>query len=68
MAREGVRRGVTANATGEVSEAKGGGDGRPRKTDKLLRILVVEHNRDAADSLRILLMHSGAKWPWPTRG
>jgi len=46
-----VRRGVTANTTGSVSH--------PWKTNKPLRILVVEHNRDSADSLRLLLEFSG---------
>ena len=52
-------RGVTANTTGSVSGIKGEGETRPRKTDKLLRILVVEDNRDSADSLRLLLEFSG---------
>jgi CheY-like chemotaxis protein len=38
---------------------KGEGEPRPRKTDKRLRILVVEDNRDSADSLRLLLEFSG---------
>ena len=54
-----LRGGVTANTTGSVSGIKGEGETRPRKTDKLLRILVVEDNRDAADSLRLLLEFSG---------
>jgi hypothetical protein len=54
-----LRRGVTANTTGGVSGIKGEGETRPRKTDKLLRILVVEDNRDSADSLRLLLEFSG---------
>jgi CheY-like chemotaxis protein len=53
-----LRRGVTANTTG-ASGIKGEGETRPRKTDKPLRILVVEDNRDAADSLRLLLEFSG---------
>ena len=54
-----LRRGVTANTTGSVSGIKGEGETRPRKTDKLLRILVVEDNRDSADSLRLLLRFFG---------
>ena len=54
-----LRRGVTANTTGSVSGIKGEGETRPRKTDKFLRILVVEDNRDSADSLRLLLEFSG---------
>ena len=54
-----LRSGVTANTTGGVSGIKGEGETRPRKTDKLLRILVVEDNRDSADSLRLLLEFSG---------
>ena len=50
---------MTANTTGSVSGIKGEGETRPRKTDKLLRILVVEDNRDSADSLRRLLELSG---------
>jgi CheY-like chemotaxis protein len=50
-----LRRGVTANTAGGVSGIKGEGETRLRKADKLLRILVVEDNRDAADSLRLLL-------------
>jgi CheY-like chemotaxis protein len=50
-----LRRGVTANPTGGVSGSKGEGETRPRKTGKLLRILVIEDNRDSADSLRLLL-------------
>jgi CheY-like chemotaxis protein len=38
-----------------VSEIKGEGNARPRKTSDRLRILVVEDNRDTADSLRLLL-------------
>ena len=54
-----LQRGVTANTAGGVSGIKGGAETRPRKTDKRLRILVVEDNRDAADSLRLLLEFSG---------
>src|SRR5262249_47977584 len=54
-----VRRGVTADPTGGVSGVKGAGETRPRKTDQRLRILVVDDNRDAADSLRLLLEFSG---------
>src|SRR5262245_66525539 len=54
-----VRRGVTANRTDSVAGIQWEGVTRPRKTDKLLRILVVEDNRDAADSLRLLLELSG---------
>jgi CheY-like chemotaxis protein len=50
-------RGVTANTTGGVSGIKGEGATRPRKAGK--RILVVEDNRDSADSLRLLLEFSG---------
>jgi CheY-like chemotaxis protein len=50
---------VTANTTGGVSGVKGEGETRPRKADKPLRILVVEDNRDSADSLRLLLELSG---------
>jgi CheY-like chemotaxis protein len=38
-----------------VWEIKGEGDTGPRKTGKPVRILVVEDNRDAAASLRLLL-------------
>ena len=51
--------GVTANTTGSVSGIKGEGETRPRKTDKPLRILVVEDNRDSAHSLRLWLEFSG---------
>jgi CheY-like chemotaxis protein len=54
-----LRRGVTANPTGGVSGIKGAGETFPRKTDQRLRILVVDDNRDAADSLRLLLEFSG---------
>src|SRR5262245_55676855 len=54
-----VRRGVTANTTGGVSGIQGEGETRPRKADKLLRVLVVEDNRDSADSLRLLLEFAG---------
>ena len=52
-----LRRGVTANTTGGVSGIKGAGGTRPRTAGQ--RILVVEDNRDAADSLRLLLELSG---------
>ena len=52
-------RGVTANTTRGVSEVKGEGDTSPRKAGQPLRILVVEDNRDAADSLCLLLEFSG---------
>jgi CheY-like chemotaxis protein len=52
-----VRRGVTANPTGGGSGIKGEGETRPRPAGK--RILVVEDNRDSADSLRLLLELSG---------
>jgi CheY-like chemotaxis protein len=42
-----------------VSGIKGEGETRPPKTDTLLRILVVEDNRDSADGLRLLLESSG---------
>jgi CheY-like chemotaxis protein len=48
-----LRSGVTANTTGGVPGAKGEGETRPRQAG--LRILVVEDNRDSADSLRQLL-------------
>jgi CheY-like chemotaxis protein len=48
-------RGVTANTTRGVSEVKGEGDTSPRKAGQPLRILVVEDNRDTAESLRLLL-------------
>jgi CheY-like chemotaxis protein len=54
-----VQRGVTANPTGGVSGSKGAGETRLRKTDQRLRILVVDDNRDAADSLRLVLEYSG---------
>jgi len=52
-----VRGGVTANPTGCGSGIKGEGKPRPRPAGK--RILVVEDNRDSADSLRLLLELSG---------
>ena len=52
-----VRRGVTANTTAGVSGIRGEGEPRPHETG--LRILVVDDNRDAADSLRLLLELSG---------
>ena len=48
-----VRGGVTANPTGGVSGIKAEGETRPRPAGK--RILVVEDNRDSADTLRLLL-------------
>ena len=48
-----MRRGVPANTTGGVSGIKEEGETRPRTAGQ--RILVVEDNRDAADSLRLLL-------------
>ena len=48
-----LRRGVPANTTGGVSGAKGEGETRPCKAG--MRVLVVEDNRDAADTLRLLL-------------
>ena len=54
-----LRRGVTANPADGVSGIKGEGETRPKRTDKLLRILVVEDNRDSADSLRLWLEFSG---------
>jgi CheY-like chemotaxis protein len=54
-----VRRGVTANPTGGVSGIKGVGETHPRKANQRLRILVVDDNRDSADSLRLLLEFSG---------
>ena len=48
-----LRGGVPANTTGGVSGIKGEGETRPRTAGQ--RILVVEDNRDAADSLRLLL-------------
>ena len=48
-----VRRGVPANPTSGVSGIHGEAETRPRKTSQ--RILVIEDNRDSADSLRLLL-------------
>jgi CheY-like chemotaxis protein len=50
-----LRGGVTADTAGGVSGTGGEGEARPRKADELLRILVVDDNRDSADSLRLLL-------------
>jgi CheY-like chemotaxis protein len=50
-----LQRSKPANATNRATEIKGESDTRPQKTGKLLRILVVEDNRDAADSLRLML-------------
>jgi CheY-like chemotaxis protein len=52
-----LRRGVTANTTGGVSGIKGEGETSPRQAGQ--RILVVEDNRDSADSLRLLLRFFG---------
>ena len=52
-----LRSGVAANPAGGVSQAEGEGDTRPRPVG--LRVLVVEDNRDAADSLRLLLRFFG---------
>src|SRR5262245_26599899 len=54
-----LRPGVTANTTGGVSGIQGACETCPRKTDQRLRILVVEDNRDSADSLRLVLEVSG---------
>jgi CheY-like chemotaxis protein len=54
-----LRKGVPANTAGDVPGINGQGETRPRKTDKPLRILVVEDNRDSADCLRLLLELSG---------
>ena len=48
-----LREGVAADTTGGVPGAKGEGEARPRTAG--MRILVVEDNRDVADSLRLLL-------------
>jgi CheY-like chemotaxis protein len=45
--------GVTRHTTSRVSRANGEGESRPLKNGK--RILVVEDNRDSADSLRLFL-------------
>jgi len=50
-----LRRDVTANIGSRLSEIKGECDTRSQKTGKLLRILVVDDNRDSADSLRLML-------------
>src|SRR5262249_57331778 len=52
-----LRRGVPANTTGGVSGIKEEGGTRPRTAGQ--RILVVEDNRDAADSLCLLLAMYG---------
>jgi CheY-like chemotaxis protein len=44
---------VAADIGGGVSQAEGEGETRPRTAG--MRVLVVEDNRDAADSLRLLL-------------
>src|SRR5262245_20657138 len=54
-----LRRGETANTMDSGSGIKGEGETCPRKIDKLLRILVVEDNRDSAHSLRLLLEFAG---------
>ena len=48
-----LRGGVIADTTGGVPGAKGEGEARPRTAG--MRVLVVEDNRDSADSLRLLL-------------
>ena len=48
-----LRSGVMANTTGGVPGVKGEDETRPRMAG--MRVLVVEDNRDAADSLRLLL-------------
>jgi CheY-like chemotaxis protein len=50
---------VTANTLGSVSGIEGEGETPPKRTDKRLRILVVEDNRDSADSLRLFLEFCG---------
>jgi agmatine/peptidylarginine deiminase len=52
-----VLGGVTVNTTGGGSGIKGEGEPRPRPAGQ--RILVVEDNRDSADSLRLWLELSG---------
>jgi CheY-like chemotaxis protein len=52
-----VRSGVTADTTGSASGMQGEGETRPRQAGQ--RILVVDDNRDSADSLRLLLELSG---------
>jgi CheY-like chemotaxis protein len=52
-----VRSEVTANTTGGVPGIKG--EGETRRCEAGQRILVVDDNRDAADSLRLLLEFSG---------
>ncbi len=49
-----LRKGVRANATDRVSGITDSAT-HPRKTGKPLRILVVEDNRDSADSLCLML-------------
>ena len=46
---------VINNTTGRLSHIKGTGAIQPRKTDKAMRILVIEDHRDTAESLRMLL-------------
>jgi CheY-like chemotaxis protein len=48
-----LREGVAADTTGGVPGVKGEDETRPLQAG--MRILVVEDNRDAADSLRLLL-------------
>ena len=48
-----MRGGVAADTAGGVPRAKGEGEARPPTAG--MRVLVVEDNRNAADSLRLLL-------------
>jgi CheY-like chemotaxis protein len=52
-----LRKGVTAKTTASVSGINGQAETRPRNPGQ--RILVIEDNRDSADSLRLLLEFSG---------